>query len=175
MAVFVCAIWGIGSALSRLRKINRRSFRVWSAARRGSGLSILQDAVSPRADRSLGVFARERRAVALASKRKIAALVLEAAFTSLADVAKHWVPFLPVQLVLRDRFRADQAIGSVTTPILMLHGGTDRDIPLELSKRLFESASAPKEFTLLDAGDLDKYGAVAIVRRFLGQQFNSPA
>lgn len=116
-------------------------------------------------------------AVALASKRKIAALVLEAAFTSLTDVAKHWIPFLPVQLFLRDRFQADQAIRSVTTPILMLHGGTDRDVPLALGKRLFENASAPKEFTLLDAGghdDLDQYGAVAIVRRFLGQQFKSP-
>lgn len=115
-------------------------------------------------------------AVALASKRKIAALVLEAAFTSLTDVAKYWIPFLPVQLFLRDRFQADQAIRSVTTPILMLHGGTDRDVPLEFGKRLFESASAPKEFTLLDAGghdDLDKYGAVAIVRRFLAHQFEN--
>lgn len=117
-------------------------------------------------------------AVALASKKKVAALVLEAAFTSLTDVVRHWIPFLPVQLILRDRFQADQAIRSVTTPILMIHGGTDRDIPLDLGKRLFESAPGPKEFTQLDAGghdDLDKHGAVAIVRRFLVRVCASPS
>lgn len=113
-------------------------------------------------------------AVALASERKIAALVLEAAFTSLADVARQWIPFFPVQLFLRDKFQADQAIKLVTAPILMLHGGADRNVRLALGNRLFDNASAPKEFTLLAAGghdDLDQYGAVSIVRRFVRQQF----
>lgn len=111
-------------------------------------------------------------AVSLASRKAIAALVLESAFTSLSDVVKHWIPLLPLQRILRDRFRAIDAIKSVQAPILMLHGGADRDIPLELGKRLFESAPDPKQFIVLEAGghdDLDRYGAVTSVRRFLAQ------
>jgi fermentation-respiration switch protein FrsA (DUF1100 family) len=111
-------------------------------------------------------------AVWLASRRKVGALVLEAAFTSLTDVAKHWLPLFPAQLILRDQFRADDTISSVSVPILMLHGGADREIPLVLGKRLFDAAPEPKEFMQLPAGghnDLDKYGAVAIVRQFVSR------
>lgn len=111
-------------------------------------------------------------AVSLASKKEIAALVLEAAFTSLADVAKNWVPFLPSRFILRDRFQADQAIKSVKAPILMIHGGSDRDVPLDLGKRLFESAPEPKQLVVFDAAghdDLDQYGAIGDVRRFLAE------
>ncbi len=116
-------------------------------------------------------------AIELASKREVAALVLEASFTSLTDVAKYWLPFLPVNLLLRDHFSAMRAIRCVKAPILMLHGGNDREIPLELGRQLFESALAPKEFVLIEAAghdDLDRHGAVATVRRFLSQQFNAP-
>lgn len=111
-------------------------------------------------------------AVSLASRKAIAALVLESSFASLSDVAEHWFPLLPSRHILRDRFRAVDAIKSVQAPILMLHGGADRDIPLELGKRLFESAPNPKQFVVLEAGghdDLDRYGAVTSVRRFLAQ------
>jgi pimeloyl-ACP methyl ester carboxylesterase len=56
-------------------------------------------------------------AVWLASRRKVGALVLEAAFTSLTDVAKHWLPLFPAQLILRDQFRANDTISSVSVPI----------------------------------------------------------
>lgn len=111
-------------------------------------------------------------AVDLASKRKVAALILEAAFTSLADVAKHWIPHLPVQLLLRDQFRAIETISAITAPVLMIHGRADRDVPINLAERLFERAPEPKEFTKLDEGrhdDLDRHGAVMIVRRFLAR------
>lgn len=114
-------------------------------------------------------------AVRLASRNKVAALVLEAAFTSLADVAKHWAPFLPVRLILRDRFQADETIKSVKAPILMIHGGADRDVPIDLGKHLFDCAPEPKEFVQINAGghdDLDKYGATNTVRMFLARLFS---
>lgn len=111
-------------------------------------------------------------AVDLASRRKVAALVLEAAFTSLADVAKRWIPFLPMQWLLRDRFKAIDTISAVTAPVLVIHGGADRDVPIDLAERLFDLAPYPKEFAKLEGGhhdDLDRYGAVTIVRRFLAR------
>jgi uncharacterized protein len=114
-------------------------------------------------------------AVKLASRNRVAALVLEAAFTSLSDVAKHWAPFLPFKLILRDQFEADKSIKSVKAPILMLHGGADRDVPIDLGKHLFHSAPEPKKFVQIDAGghdDLDKHGATNTVRLFLARLFD---
>jgi fermentation-respiration switch protein FrsA (DUF1100 family) len=109
-------------------------------------------------------------AVLLAAKVKVAALILEAPFTSLAAIAKYSVPFIPMGLILRDEYRADLAIASVAAPILMLHGEADREAPVSLGELLFEAASQPKEFVRFSAGahaNLDRYGALAVVRRFL--------
>jgi fermentation-respiration switch protein FrsA (DUF1100 family) len=109
-------------------------------------------------------------AVLLATRTKVAGLILEAPFTSSAAVAKHLLPFLPMSFVLRDKFRADAAIGAVDAPILLMHGEEDREIPIALGELLFEAAREPKEFVRFASGshsDLDRYGALAAVRRFL--------
>jgi pimeloyl-ACP methyl ester carboxylesterase len=109
-------------------------------------------------------------AVLLAARAKVGALILEAPITSLTAIARHWLPFFPVGLMLRDRYCADAAIISVTAPILMLHGEADRESPIALGKLLFEAAPEPKEFVHFASGghgDLDRYGALAVVRRFL--------
>jgi len=109
-------------------------------------------------------------AVLLATRAKVAGLILEAPFTSSAAVAKHFLPFVPMNFILRDKFRADAAITAVAAPILVLHGQEDRDIPIALGELLFEAARQPKEFVRFPLGshsDLDRYGALAVVRRFL--------
>ena len=52
-------------------------------------------------------------AIALAASHKVGAVVLEAPFTSAADVgaAVYW--FLPVRLLMRDPFYSDRRIGEV--------------------------------------------------------------
>jgi uncharacterized protein len=109
-------------------------------------------------------------AVLLAAKERIAALILEAPFTSLAAVAKHSFPFLPVSLILRDKYPAETAIAAVDAPILMMHGEGDRQSPISLGKLLFEAAPEPKNFVEFAGGghaDLDRHGALAVVRDFL--------
>lgn len=116
-------------------------------------------------------------ATRLASTNTVAAIVLEAAFTSLADVAKYWVPFFPISFTLIDRFKTERFIGSVKAPILMIHGAADRSIPIDLGRRLFDLAPEPKEFVQIDGGghdDLDKYGATTTVRAFLARLFDPP-
>ncbi|MDE2065266.1 MAG: alpha/beta fold hydrolase, partial [Bradyrhizobium sp.] len=53
-------------------------------------------------------------AVWLAVERKIKALVLEAPYTSVADVAAMNYPLLPVRLLLKDQFHSDWLISKVT-------------------------------------------------------------
>ena len=111
-------------------------------------------------------------AVALAATHKIGRLVLEAPFTSAADVGAQVYWFLPVRLLMKDPFRSDARIGKVTAPLLILHGARDNVVPIALGERLFALANEPKRFVrFADGGhvDLDQYGAMVAVRQFLGE------
>ena len=61
-------------------------------------------------------------AVALASKQPVGRLILEAPFTSAAEVAQLSYPLIPVSLLMKDQFRSDARIGAITIPTLVLHG-----------------------------------------------------
>ena len=75
----------------------------------------------------------------------VAAMILEAPFTSTVDVGAEHYPFLPVSLLMKDRFESIQRIGRIRTPVLIVHGEKDRTVPAKLGKRLFAAANAPKE------------------------------
>ena len=51
-------------------------------------------------------------AVALASKQPVGRLILEAPFTSAAEVARLSYPLIPVSLLMKDQFRSDVRVGS---------------------------------------------------------------
>lgn len=111
-------------------------------------------------------------AVALAAKHQVGRIVLEAAFTSAADIgaAVYW--FLPVRLLMKDQFRSDQRIGQVKAPLLFLHGTRDNVVPLAFGERLFALANEPKRMVRFPGGghnDLDAYGAQAVARPFIAE------
>src|SRR4029079_7033658 len=62
-------------------------------------------------------------AVALAADQPAGKLILEAPYTSTADVAASMFWFAPVRLMMRDQFRSDQRIARVKVPLLIMHGG----------------------------------------------------
>ncbi|HEX7085385.1 MAG TPA: alpha/beta hydrolase [Vicinamibacterales bacterium] len=92
-------------------------------------------------------------AVAMAAERQPAALVLRSPFTSMVDVARHHYPFLPVGLLLRDRYQALDLIGGIRCPVLVIAGDRDRIVPARLSQRLFAAAREPKQLLLLEGLD----------------------
>lgn len=111
-------------------------------------------------------------AVALAAQRPVGRLVLEAPYTSTADVAALPYPFVPVRLLMKDQFHSDEWIKSVKSPLLIVHGERDQTIPITLGRRLFAMANEPKRFVSIPQGrhdDLENYGLVAIVLRFLAE------
>lgn len=94
-------------------------------------------------------------AVALASRHKAAALVLEAPFSAAVDVAAERYWMFPVRAMMRDQFHSDERIKGVTAPILILHGKDDATVPIRFGERLFALAPEPKTFMRLpDAGHL---------------------
>lgn len=111
-------------------------------------------------------------AVALAADHVVAGVILDAPFTSAADVGAAAYPFLPVRWLIKDDWRSDRRIAQVQAPILMRHGTRDWVVPIRFGERLFKLAPEPKRFLRVpDAGheDLDEHGAVDPVREFLGE------
>ncbi len=72
-----------------------------------------------------------------------AGLILAATFSSLTDVGARHHPWLPVRLLLLDRFPSVDRISAVTCPILQIHGSKDALVPIEMARKLF--AAAPKQ------------------------------
>jgi uncharacterized protein len=114
-------------------------------------------------------------AVQLATQHEIAALILEAPPTSVAEVAQCHFPYVPASRMVVDRFDSLSRIAEVKAPILVLHGESDRVVPIRYGRTLFDAAPEPKEgWFVPDAGheDLARYGgldvAVAFIQRRLG-------
>jgi uncharacterized protein len=78
-------------------------------------------------------------------------LILEAPYFSLLDLLQSKLPLLPVDLVLRSRFRSDRWIGRVEAPVLIVHGDADRLIPPAQSERLFQ-LSGPRSTRIVMPG-----------------------
>jgi uncharacterized protein len=101
-------------------------------------------------------------AVELARRHPDAAgLVLEATLTSVRDIIDQspW-GFLPVGLILTQKFDALSRIGQVKVPVLVTHGTRDTVVPFELGERLYNAANAPKKFIRVEgAGHHNLSGA----------------
>ncbi len=76
----------------------------------------------------------------IASRNAPAGLITEGAFTSLPEVGQYFYPWLPVTLVMRNRYDNVSRAGALTLPWLVLHATGDQLIPFEHARELAESA-----------------------------------
>ncbi|WP_424629357.1 alpha/beta hydrolase [Bradyrhizobium sp. SYSU BS000235] len=109
-------------------------------------------------------------AVAVATTRPVAKLILEAPYTSTVDVAAAAFPWVPVRWLMRDRFHSDKRILKLNVPLLIMHGEKDGVIPIAVGRRLFDLAPGRKRFVALPQGthiNLDEQGAVSIAQAFM--------
>ncbi|HEY8073969.1 MAG TPA: alpha/beta fold hydrolase, partial [Labilithrix sp.] len=75
-------------------------------------------------------------AVEMAKRGRGARLILVAPLTSTIDLARRVVPFLPLSLVIVDRFDNFAKAPSIDTPALVVHGDIDDVIPFEEGERM---------------------------------------
>src|SRR5262249_2519814 len=87
-----------------------------------------------------GAVAARLAAEMCAAGRPPAALILRSTFSTLADVARHHYSFLPINMLMVERYASIEQIPKVTCPILMLHGRRDTIVPYALGRKLFEAA-----------------------------------
>jgi fermentation-respiration switch protein FrsA (DUF1100 family) len=111
-------------------------------------------------------------AIDVASRRPHRALVLVSTFTSLADMARKRLPWLPAGWLMRRRWDNLHKIRSCRRPVFIAHGTADRLVPFRQGERLFAAANEPKAFFPMNGYDHqhtpgpDFYEAL---RRFLAE------
>lgn len=80
-------------------------------------------------------------------------LIVESSFTSLADIARSLTyPWLPLQLLLSQKFDSVGKISRVGMPVLIVHGSSDRYVPSRFSEKLYEAAGGKKKLILVEGG-----------------------
>jgi pimeloyl-ACP methyl ester carboxylesterase len=73
-------------------------------------------------------------------------LILESGFTSIADMGKEIIPYLPVDLLVRYRYATKEKVSRIPMPKLIIHSPDDEVIPFHHGKELFQKAAPPKTF-----------------------------
>lgn len=109
-------------------------------------------------------------AVAVAAAHPVGKLILEAPFTSAADIGAAAFPFLPVRWLLKDTFHSDVRIGAVRAPLLVMHGEKDAVVSIRFGERLFALANEPKSMQRFAQGDhvnLEDQGVMKVAKEFL--------
>jgi fermentation-respiration switch protein FrsA (DUF1100 family) len=96
-------------------------------------------------------------AARLAVDRPPHALILRSPFASLADVARHHYPFLPVRWLLKEKHDTAAFVARVTSPTLVISGDDDRIVPVEHTRAVFDAARGRKQLLIIkgDHNDFD--------------------
>lgn len=89
-------------------------------------------------------------ATQMATEFKPKALILEAPFTSVTEVAQRKFFFAPVFLLLRHRFDNMSKIKDINAPLLIIHGMKDNIIHSRYGQKLYEAANEPKQFRSIE-------------------------
>ena len=83
-------------------------------------------------------------ATEIAQNNEFAGLILETPFTSMTEAAKNFYPYIPVGLLLKDKYKNDKKIKNIYTPLFVMHGESDQIVPFWMGKKIYEIANQPK-------------------------------
>jgi fermentation-respiration switch protein FrsA (DUF1100 family) len=113
-------------------------------------------------------------AVRLAAEVDEAAVILEGAPASIADIGQQRYPFFPIRLIMRSKFESFRRIGRIGAPILFLHSPEDVVIPIREGRRLYDAAAGKKTFVEVHGGhihasEVDFARFAAVISGFLQQ------
>jgi hypothetical protein len=100
-------------------------------------------------------------AVDLASRKPVGGLVLESVFSSGVDVGQEMFPFLPMRMLVRNRYETVSKIGSVRAPVLILHSRDDEFFGWHHPRRLYDAVTASKTLVELRGGHNDAFAISA--------------
>ncbi len=90
-----------------------------------------------------------------------AGVVTESTFTSMQAMGEVEYGFLPVGLLLNQRFNTIEKIKKLNVPLLMIHGTWDKKVPVGMAKQLYAAAPQPKSLLLIEGGEHNNSGTIA--------------
>jgi pimeloyl-ACP methyl ester carboxylesterase len=93
----------------------------------------------------------------LAERHPVGALVLEATFTSIADVVALAVPLPGIRNFVALGYPSLTRMAALAMPLLVVHGRSDELVPFEHGRALYEAAAGRKEFVELAGGHNDAF------------------
>ncbi len=148
----------IGDILDLLEVYRDEGFSVFAYDYRGYGTSggrTTEENTYEDADAAYGYLVKELKispdriivhgrsvggalAMHIASRQKVAGLVLESSFVTAFRVITH-IPLLPF-----DKFKNIDKIKKAECPVLVIHGRSDRLVPFWHGEKLFKEAKEPK-------------------------------
>jgi uncharacterized protein len=89
----------------------------------------------------------------LATEHPPAGLLLRSPFTDLPSVGQVHYPFLPVRVLLRDRYPVVDHVAAVDVPTAVVYGGRDSIVPAEQSRAVAEAAGGPTTVVSVEGAD----------------------
>ncbi|WP_435771427.1 alpha/beta hydrolase [Nocardioides sp. SYSU DS0651] len=90
---------------------------------------------------------------ALQERHPPAGIVLRSPFTELAAVGAHHYPWLPVRLLLRDRFPVVEHLRGSDVPLVVIYGDRDTVVPTRLSARVADEVRSLVERVVVEGAD----------------------
>lgn len=135
-----------------------------------SGLDYLQQVLGFPADRIV-IFGHSLGgavAIELAKRRsEVAGLVVESTFTSVVDMSHErylgLLRFVPVSLLLNQRFDSISKVDQIQIPMLFIHGTSDAKVPCWMTARLHDQAQSARRICWIEGADHDNCGLVGTV------------
>jgi fermentation-respiration switch protein FrsA (DUF1100 family) len=109
-------------------------------------------------------------AVRLAVEQESKGLILDAPFTSAADVARMQYPYVPIGWLMKDPFDSNSRISRLKVPLLILHGDADQTVPYHFGQQLFIAAPEPKRFVTMSGvnhSSAINSGGIDAIREFV--------
>ena len=89
-----------------------------------------------------------------------AGLITESTFTSMKAMGKLNYGYLPVGLLLNQRFESLKKIPALKIPLLIIHGTWDKRVPVAMGKQLYAAAPEPKKLLLINSGEHSNSSAI---------------
>ena len=87
------------------------------------------------------------------ARDEVRGLIVEGSFTSIPELVRHFKwGWLPVGPLITQRFEAAERMPEVRAPVVVVHGSQDQLVPPALGQALFERATGPKRFVLVEGG-----------------------
>ena len=166
----------IGANITHARRFHQMGFSVFLISYRGYGKSdgtfpteaqvyadaqaawtylIEQKGIDPKAIFIYGHSLGGAVAIQLAIDNPAAGgLIVEAAFTSIADMARRIPKYriFPLELIVHERFDSIEKVSRLQAPVLYIHGTDDKLVPSEMSSELYKRTASSKQLKFIPGG-----------------------